>query len=282
MKKLYVAVILAFGALFGLKVLLDIVAPLEEKASSDEAVLSTREAASELAPNVYYYRVDPYMKENPVTHRNGYFIDIVRAVFPRAKFIREGSCAADYVKLLEQDPMGVVIGYGDHPLLKAFPAAKTPVGWMHVYLFTRRDCKWRYDGTETLDNVRIGIDSDYLDSKVISGLIAKWKSDPSHVRVYQATKEDRKPVFRAIEKGEIEAYAGISPDVYHAQETSSREVISNYRRSEPIDKTYMRFRVSNKDSALAEALIEAWEKGRERCERSGELKRIRQYYNFDR
>lgn len=52
------------------------------------------------------------------------------------------------------------------------------------------------------------------------------------------------------------------------------------RASKPIGTVEIFFKVSNRDPKLAGTILEAWERGLKRIEKSGELARLRDYYGI--
>ncbi len=275
-KKINILLIVSVAVLFGLKLLLDAVDGMK-KTSTVSADMANREV-SDLAPTVYFYQWRPYSCVDPITNRNGLFLDIIRAIFPKAKFVCRGDDISDYVQFLDEDPTAVCVNYGEHPYLSKHPTAKTPIGSHRLLLYLPRTSKWRYAGPESLDKLRIGVEDDDLDSKCIRELRKKWKDDPKHIRVVAGHDSEEQACLLA-ERGEIDAFVTNNEDILQVQHHTARRMVQGFRTSEPIDQVDVLFRVSGKNPELAKRMIDAFDNGMKTIRRTGELKRILEYYN---
>lgn len=267
-KKLNIVLIAAIGAILVLKAILGL---CERSASSSETYSESAELRNAaFAPRVHYYTWIPYASVNPLTNRNGYILDVIRAIFPRAVFINDLRDVTDTQKMFEKDPDAVVVCYGDHPALAGIPAAPTPIVKTDIILFTDRANPWRYRGPDSLKELKIGLDADYLDSPVIRAHENKEILPDSFTRAAQ---------FAKIGNGIDALVSSCSNDAMIFADTSVGEHV-NYRKSDPIDRVDILFRVSAADPERAKAYIEAYENGWKEILKSGELDRIREYYNY--
>lgn len=276
-KKINILLVTSVAVLFGLNLLLN---ALEGKrgGSRSESV-SEESGVSRLAPTVYYSQWHPYFSVDPISNHNGYILDLVRAIFPDAKFVRKECPPDGFATLLDEDPMSACVNFGHHPALSRHAAAPTPIGYYQPVVYFPRISKWRYKGPASLDEICIGVDPWFFDSKVIRDFYEKWKDDPKHVRLLE-TDDTMEGALDLIEAGEIQAFVDVKADMYEMQSRSSRQIVWDFRFSVPIDRVYILFRPSGADAATSAALIEAWESGMKRIAASGEKRRIQQYYGF--
>lgn len=268
-KKLNIALIAAVGAILVLKVIIGLCSGSGATASA-VAFQEGEVRNAAFTPHVHYYTWIPYASENPLTNRNGYILDVIRAIFPRAVFIDDLKDVGDTAEIFAKDPDACVVCYGDHPNLVDFPVAPTPIVQTDVVLFTDRTNPWRYRGPDSLKELRIGLDADYLDSPVVRAQENKVILPDNITRAAQ---------FAKIGNGVDALVSSGSDDAMIFSDTSVGEHV-NYRRSAPIDRVGILFRISNKDPEKAKAYIEAYERGWEEIRKSGEIDRIREYYNY--
>lgn len=276
-KKINILLVSSVAVLFGLSLLLDLLEGKRGASRSEPA--AEEEAATRFAPTVYYAQWHPYFSVDPISNHNGYVLDIVRAVFPEAKFVRKECPPAGFAELLDADPMSACVNFGQHPALARHAAAPSPIGYYQPVVYLPRGSKWHYTEPASLDEICIGVDPWFFDSEVIRDFCEKWKGDPGHVRILD-TDDRIEGAMKLIDSGEIKAFVDMRMDMYELQYRSSRQIIWDFRFTDPIDRVYMLFRPSSADPAVSAALIEAWEAGMKRITESGEKRRIQEYYGF--
>ena len=266
-KKLNLALIVAVLVILAIKYISEL--DFRSRGSGDAVAVGTVRNAG-FAPRVHYCSWHPYAAENPLTNRNGYLLDIVRAIFPRAVFVNDIDDVKDVVARFESEPDAITVCFGDHPLLEKFPAAPTPIGFVNIALYTSRTNPWVYTGPESLKGLRIGCDIDYLDSAVIRDHEPKTVFDSS---VYH----DRR--FDMIGK-EIDAFVTANDGERSLMNDTSLAEHMNFRVSKTIDRCALRFRVNSSDPEKAKLLLDAYEAGMKEITASGELSRLREYYRI--
>lgn len=283
-KKINIALAVAFAVLLafkGLKSLRD--SRAKEPAARQESV-AERPEVSQLAPRVYYGYWAGYTLENPISNRNGILLDIVRAIFPNATYHRVKGEVDEFAKILRNDEHAVLVGFGDHPALKEFPAAKTPLMHCPLVLMTLRTNPWRYRDASSLDGLRIVAAESFLDYKVIRDLHERQGKGSTSLRLMPSTvsKVDLSEIVR---KGEADAFA--MGDLKNAEGAgadrdglTSVRILQDFRKSRPIANDGTLFRVSAKDAAFAKRLIEDYEAGMRRIEKNGLRRRIFEYYGI--
>ena len=181
-KKINIALAIAFAAMFAMKGLKNLKeASAKRAAAQDRAAVQQEE--SQLAPHVCYGYWAGYTLENPISNRNGVLLDIVRAIFPKATFRHIHGEVKDFAKVLREDPHAVLVGFGSHPALKEFPSAPTPLMTCPLVVMTLRTNPWYYEGVESLNELRILADEAFLDYKVIRDLHERAGQNPERLRI---------------------------------------------------------------------------------------------------
>lgn len=273
-KKVNGVLVVVFLAMFGLKALFEL-----RKGSSTAVVeppAVAAEGVSDLSPTVYYHKWNPYSWDNPISRRKGFLLDQVIAIFPRARLV----CIDNYppnetpLTMLAKDPSAVTVEYGAAINTNGYPMSETPLGWYRVCVFTRRDNPWRYKGTNSLGQISIVCDSEFLD---FAGILDMQKRGAGRITV---TCESDKGVWNAVLDGKYDACLGTYANNYMRQANSSGEILQNFRRSDPIGKVNLPLIVSNLDTNFAARVIREYEEGMKRIKESGVRRRICEYYGF--
>ena len=281
-KKINVVLAVAFAVLLafkGLKSLRD--SRAKEPAARQESV-AERPEVSQLAPRVYYGYWAGYTLENPISNRNGVLLDIVRAVFPNATYHQIKGDVGEFVKVLRDDAHAVVVGFGEHPALKEFPRAATPLMHCPLVLMTLRTNPWRYKDASSLDGLRIVATEALLDYKVLRDLRDGEGKVSAKLRLMPSTVS-KVELAELVVKGEADAF--VMGDLKNAEGAdrdglTSVRILQNFRRSRPIANDGTLFYASGKDAAFAKQLIDAFENGIRRIEENGMRRRIFEYYGI--
>ncbi len=278
-RKLNILLAVVFAVMFAIKSLKSLKDSRAVRSAPPPAVAQA-DAASTLAPNVYYIYWAGYSQLNPITNRNGVLLDIVRAVFPNATLMRECETVDEVVERLRSDDRAVLVGLGAHDALKKFPVAPTPLMYTPLVLLTLRTNPWRYTDYSSLTNLKIIADCAYLDCAVLRHLQADTAKGGAFLRTFPSTVT-KVQLAEMVLRGEADGFAmsylpnseGTMKDGMNAV-----RIIQNFRKSPPISSDGTLFYVSGKDPAFAEACIADFEKGIRRIAKAGELRRIYEYY----
>ena len=279
-KKVNILLVVAFSLLLGLKGLKEIKDARAKRPQGSRAVASVQQEASSLAPCICYEYWAGYSVEDPISNRNGVLLDVMRAIFPKATFRHVHGDVKAFAEVLENDPNAVVVGFGDHPLLKNAVAAPTPLMGCPLVLMTLRTNPWRYKGESSLDSLRILANEAFLDYKLIRNLRDRHGKDSPSLRIVPSSV-NKVMLADMVEKGEADAFvmSGIKNDVGMMMDSvTSVRLLYHFRKSVPIANEGTRFIVSRKDPERAKRMVDEYEKGLLRIEKSGERRRIFEYY----
>lgn len=278
-KKLNAVLFVLLLLLLGMKLLKDKLAAPQSAPVEVVEEKSVRNA--EFAPTVYYLPWVPYAVFNPITNRNGYLLDVLREIFPNARFVRLSGTVRNVVAKLSEDPSGVQCEYGDHLLLTNVVSAATPLLTREIAVYTERSNPWAYEGVESLGKLRLSICENDLDSKVLRAYAEKYGNDPKRLRIYKHDLRDDDEWRTDLQEKRIDGYVDTRVEDVKTSSLGSLAVRLLWGSvSAPIDTVEVRFSVSNRDPAYAKQLIDAYERGIREMEASGELRRLRDYYGI--
>jgi hypothetical protein len=274
-----VFVIVALFAVKGLNALKDAKSKKTARGRQDAVV---KQEVSHLAPTVYYSYWAGYTLENPISNRNGVLLDIVRAIFPQSEFRHLHGEVDAFVKALREDPKAVVVGFGEHPALKEFTAAPTPLMTCPLVVMTLRTNPWRFKDFSSLTNLRIVADEAFLDFKAVRDLRERLGKDSPNLRLLPSSTS-KVEMGAMVEKGEADAF--VMADLKNAQGAAidgltSTRFLQNFRKSKMISSDGTVFYVSGKDPDFAKRLVGEFEAGFRRIKENGQLRRIREYYGI--
>ena len=280
-KKINIALAIAFVAMFAMKGLKNLKeASAKRAAAQDRAAVQQEE--SQLAPHVCYGYWAGYTLENPISNRNGVLLDIVRAIFPKATFRHIHGEVKDFAKVLREDPHAVVVGFGSHPALKHFQSAPTPLMACPLVVMTLRTNPWYYDGVKSLDGLRILADEAFLDYKVIRELRERAGRNSDRLRIMPSTVS-KVTMAEMVAKGEADAFvmaelANVKGATIDGLATA--RFIQHFRKSKVIANDGTLLYVSSKDAGFAKDVVKAYEAGMRRIEKNGMRRRISEYYGI--
>ena len=280
-KKINVALAIAFAVLLTVKGLKQLKDAATAQSTARQNVAAAQQAdVSSLAPHIYYGYWAGYTLENPISNRNGILLDIVRAVFPKATFSHVHGNVEAFAKIMQEDPNAVVVGFGNHPDLTQFQSAPTPLMHCPLVLMTLRTNPWRYKGAASLDELRIVADEAFLDYKVIRELHARVGKNSDRLRLVPSTVT-KVGLAEIVEKGEADAF--VMADLMNVEGATldgltSLRFLQRFRKSKVIANDGTMLYVSGKDADFAKCVIDAYEAGIRRIEKSGERRRIFEYY----
>jgi len=280
-KKINIALLVCCGLLFGMKIMIGCAAKIRSGAQPDgsEEVQSPEEK-SQLAPTIYYTRRAPVFAPNRVTNRNGVLMDVLREIFPQARFVGDVDVSSAHLArdVLEKVPSGVTAEYGDVPDLADFPSSKMPLGIGMVCLYLPRTSTWTYNGPNSLDALRIGFDSDFLACSALADFKRKWRDVPGKVVVLDISHLETEKLGKMVDEGKLDAYADVQISAYVSMKSDDAKTFVKYRRSAVIGQVPLFFRASRLDPEFSKRLIADFENGMRRIIRNGVLLRIFSYY----
>ena len=281
-KKVNIALAIAFAAMFAMKGLKNIKEASAAKRAAAQAPAAEQQEESQLAPNIYYGYWAGYTLENPISNRNGVLLDIVRAIFPKGTFRHIHGDVNDFAKILREDPHAVVVGFGSHPVLKEFTSAPTPLMACPLVLMTLRTNPWYYDGVKSLDGLRILADEAFLDYKVIRELRERAGRNSDRLRIMPSTVS-KVTMAEMVAKGEADAFvmaelANVKGAAIDGLATA--RFIQHFRKSKPIANDGTLLYVSSKDAGFAKDVVKAYEAGMRRIDKNGMRQRIFEYYGL--
>lgn len=276
-KKLNAVLLLLITLLFAAKVGVKFVKEHAAAASVGTGPVAVVRNA-EFAPHVLFETWVPYATVNPRRGRNGYILDVVRAIFPRATFVQHELSVDRTLEIFASDPHAVSVIYGDHPRLKDMFSAPTPLTQVELRLYHKRSTRWKYSGAESLKSIRIGISEGYLDNPLFRRLAEEAKAESREFRVFEPSSPYFRNAHKALDDGVVDAI-GFSRIAFDAANLGiTADTLMQYTSTPTICEAPIYFTVSNKDPTYAKRLVEAFEKGYREIEASGELRRIREYY----
>lgn len=280
-KKLNVFLFVVIGTMLVLKVALDAVRSSGTTASSERPPAGPVLNA-EFSPRIIYEPLVTLAVENPLTHRNGYMLDVLSAIFPNARFEELLLNPELARKVLTEDPTAVTVVYGDHPGLRDFPRAETSLATEEVVLYTLRELEWNYTGPESLAKIRIGMTEGYEDCPNLMRYCEASKTNAHPMRVFRPSEKYYFDPTAAVVDGVVDAIALANTDYSSSPDELgiTGGTIVSFNTSPVIDRVPLMFIVSKADPEYSKRLIEAYENGLKEIEASGRLRRIREYYRI--
>lgn len=275
-KKVNIALVIVGVVLFGIKLLTMISIP--QRSNTVAPVAEESNAVSDLTPTVYYFRLPGYAAEDRITHRNGYFNDLLRAIFPRANLVEVMSDDDLPTEKFLSDPRAVAVYESSYASnIVGCASSQSPLGSCELCLWSLRKSEWVYDGTtNALAGVRVGVRRDLNSAQVVSLLKARGL-DKSKLKVYAENAD----IVEVLRKGEADVFLGLFVSHHQFFEIESSKVLTSCRNTPPIGRIGMHLLSSGADPEFTAALFREYEVGLKRIEASGERRRIAEYYGFD-
>lgn len=280
-KKLNIFLVISVALMFAVKGL-KAVKDVRAKGAGGSPAAEERQEGSRLAPHVYYGYWAGYTVENPISNRNGVLLDLIRAIFPKAEFRNVNGDVKDFLEKLRSDPQAVLVGFGEHPLLKDCRAAPTPLMSCPLVIMTLRTNPWRYKDFSSLTNLRIVANEVFLDYKVMRQLRERLGKGSKALRLLP-TMTSKVELADIVERGEADAF--VMADLQNAEGTmmdslTSVRILHNFRKSESIGDDGTLLYVSNLDADFGRRAVEEYEAGMRRITESGLRRRILEYYGM--
>ena len=284
-KKFNIALAIAFAVLIAFKAVKTL---MPERAKADPAAAQSAASSADESPaiNVYYDNWTYYAQEDRISNRNGICLDILRAIFPKVRFCRvSGEDISVFAEKLREDPSGVLCTFGNHPDLKDFKAAPTPLAQSKIVLYTLRSNPWRYAGPESLEKIKIATVRDFLDFKLLRELYERGGADSQRLKVLPASASAA-DLEKTVESGEADAFVATGVKMNNAlsadaaQQRSSTSRLTRFRYSGEVAHDNVLLLVSPLDPALSKRIVDAYEAGMKRIEANGQRRRIFEYYGM--
>jgi len=250
---------------------------------SGETFVCAQARNAEFAPTVHYFDLPGLSLVNPLTNRNGYLLDVMRAIFPRARF--EGMSVPDLAEIGEEVKRGtdtlVMAPLMVPELLEklGLVLAKTPLYNQDVVVYTLRPSEWNYTGVGSLRELKkLGMRAELARMPAMKGLVEKMGE---RLRIYKRGEAGYERFSQALLSGEVDGYLMQRQNSKLAATEDgglTGDMTFNLRCSPPVGEVPVVPAVPNADPDRAKKLIEAYERGYREIEASGELRRIREYY----
>ncbi|MEG1480299.1 MAG: hypothetical protein RSD41_04780 [Kiritimatiellia bacterium] len=245
-----------------------------------KTALAVAEVKTGNALRLYYEVWPPFIAENPMTNRNGYCLDIIRQIFPQVTFISEERGMKVMIETLRDQAQGATVNYGQHPNLKEFPHSRTPIVFYTLGIYTLRSNPWVYSGEASLDHLRLGYSSDYLESTFVANHWKRYQKDAQHVMRFDDENSSSFDWANMVIAGKLDAFILTIDSRTWANANSNLELIDTFRSSGPVDHVPLFLTVSGKDPVFAEQVLKEFEAGMLRLREDGTLARLRQYYGI--
>jgi len=272
-KKLNFALLCAAAAILLVKLFGTQDERVAEPPSDDPVVSAVAEEISELAPNLYYLSWYPFARENVVSHRDGFCIDQLQAVFPKIRLVNVTGPdeMESFFAAMTNDARSVFLVAGGAMLQGRAQIVKPPLGYIEIRILSSRASPWRWAGEESLASREV-----YCD-EIAGGIpLSERLRKAGRLHVIDVDKVDLVKVLND------------NPNAVYIQPCSSnwREDISNtgnytierFRLSPVVEKVDLHVAVNTLDPAFAEAFAKDFAAGMSRISKAGIRRRIMDYY----
>ncbi len=228
---------------------------------------------------IYYPFWPPYSAENPVTNRNGFCLDVIRRIFPKADFIRCDRELPDLVAILKENPAAALVNFGAHPMLEGFARSQAPIVRYNVVVLSPRARSWRYAGAASLEEICLGYGVDYLEVPLVAQHWAANRENPARAKCFPQGS-GMAIWMQAAQAGEIDAFIATEATGEWDDDHTNLEVRDQFRISEPIDSVPLYLTLSNLNPEFAEAVLAEFAAGLERLAADGTLDRFHRDYDL--
>lgn len=243
------------------------------------AYVAASEVKSDLVIDVVCCYKPKIMAIDEIANRNGFLLDELRAIFPKARFkFTQEDYMDESVRALSTNPRAVVV----------FPtsatgsftnacAATTPLGWSNLIVLTPRTSTWVYRGRDSLKDMRILVDNELREIELVRSLRSN-----GHLIGIDESSDSVDGLFKAFAAGTVDAAFCLTSMTRSGEMLSDMTSIEfeDLRFSKPICRVNQTIFVSNLDTNFAQRVIADYEAGMKRIKESGERRRICEYYDF--
>ena len=251
---------------------------VSSSAGSSARVVSAEEPRSELAPDLCVPYAPPYMFVDEISGRRGLFLEQLLSIFPKARLqTRASVVSVDWaLEQLKTNSRAALMYWcfqdPDAPT-NFMRCARLPLGEVPIVLLTLR----KQQAVEPEDlaahpEYKIGIFEELL-----GAAFARPFLEAGRVKVYRG---DFDLVEKALLEGEVVAFASMYQREVDKETYDPGYEMEKFRVSQPFAFEKFGLIVSTLDPAFADALIRDYEAGMHRLERTGERRRIYDYYGL--
>ena len=236
------------------------------------------EPRSELAPDLCVLHAPPYMFIDEISGRRGLFLEQLLSIFPKARLLTRESAVSDewVLEQVKTNPRAAFVTLcpqdADSPT-NLMCRARLPIGEAPVVLLTLR-------GQRTVEpedlaahpELKVGIFEEARDAVAFRPFLKAGRG-----KVYSG---DFDSMETALREGEVAAFAVLFQWTDVDDTYAEGYGFEKFRMSKPFATEKLALAVSSLDPAFADALIRDYEAGLRRLERSGERRRIHEYYGL--
>lgn len=271
---------LLFGLLVALCALKALTAAKARRAAALAPAAPAEEAAPPLAGDalhIHYQPWQPYAGHDPISGRDGYCLDVIHRIFPRAVLAYdEHPTDAQLIAHVADSPDCAIVTLGRHPDLAGFPQSKTPIAHYAITVVSPRKSAWRYAGPDSLEGIRLAYSRTYLDAPLVADHWVRHKGDPKRVLLLpdDSTVADWLP--RAL-AGECDAIVLTLAAARWDADNTNLVLRDDFRDAGPIQQVPLFLTLSPRNPD-APAILEEFEQGMARLEADGTLARLRALY----
>lgn len=271
---------LLFGLLVALCALKALTAAKARRAAAPAPAAPAEEAAPPLAGDalhIHYQPWQPYAGHDPISGRDGYCLDVIHRIFPRAVLAYdEHPTDAQLIAHVADSPDCAIVTLGDHPDVDGFPRSKTPIAHYAITVVSPRKSAWRYAGPDSLEGIRLAYSRTYLDAPLVADHWVRHKGDPKRVLLLpdDSTVADWLP--RAL-AGECDAIVLTLAAARWDADNTNLALRDDFRDAGPIQQVPLFLTLSPRNPD-APAILEEFEQGMARLEADGTLARLRALY----
>lgn len=276
-KKLNITLLVLFGGMLAFKM---VRTAAEGRAPVSAPVCdAVSEVKSDLVIDVICCYKPKIMAIDEIANHNGFLLDELRAIFPKARFkFTQEDYMDESVRALATNPRAVAV----FPTSAAGPftnacAATTPLGWSNLIVLTPRTSTWIYKGHDSLKDLRILVDNELCEIELVRSLRSN-----GHLIDIKDSNDPVYGLFRAFADGTADAAFCLTSMTRSGEMLSDMTSIEfeDLRFSRPICRVNQTIFVSNLDTNFAQRVIADYEAGMKRIKESGERRRICEYYDF--
>lgn len=273
-KKINIALLCVFAALFALKALRSISSGAA-KPPAPEPEVTVETPGSDLEFRLYCEHVPPFVSVDVISRHDGLFLDQIRAIFPKVELVFfEGTNRMDWcVNALRSDPRAVTFATREDPQYADFGKTESELGWVEYRFITYRTNPWRFSGPESLKGRKFILDAACCWNEDILRLSEEGIVEPFDL--YDQAHDYETLMSGGRYEGLLCLYARMGNFRMDDSGTVDSE---NFRVSPRFTFCKIRLAVSSLDPEFASRFLDEFETGMKRISESGERRRIFEYY----
>lgn len=240
--------------------------------------VAQEEPRSELAPDLCVLHSPPYMFVDEISGRRGLFLEQLLSIFPKARLQTRESAVSDEwaIEQLKTNPRAAFITLcvqDSDSTTNFMRRARLPMGEIPVVLLTLREQRAvEPEDLAAHPELKIGVFEEARDAAFARTFLRAGRG-----KVYSG---DFDLVEKALREGEVAAFSLLYRRMNENDAYAHSYGMEKLRVSKPLAVEKFGLVVSALDPAFADALIRDYEAGLRRLERSGERRRIHEYYGL--